>query len=77
MPITTLFKRIQQNRALNTWLKEQRQERLVAEHLNAHLQRDIGIDQQGVQAPLTWKEPKQETRTQTRSFKKRVRPDSA
>ncbi|GGX47082.1 hypothetical protein [Saccharospirillum salsuginis] len=77
MQLVNFFQLIQQRRALNKWLKEQREERFVAEHLNDHMQRDIGIGQQGVQAPLTWKEPKRETREQSRSIKERAGPSSA
>lgn len=60
--ITKLMNRINQRRELNRWLQEKRAERYVADHLNSHLQKDIGLHQQSVEAPLTWREPKQDLR---------------
>ncbi len=77
MKLANFFQFVQQRRALNQWLKEQRQERFLIEHLSDHLQRDIGINQQGTQVPLTWKKPKQETREQSKSIKERAGPSSA
>ncbi|MEX0623746.1 MAG: hypothetical protein WD251_07550, partial [Saccharospirillum sp.] len=64
--ITKLMNRINQRRELNRWLQEKRAERYVADHLNSHLQKDIGLHQQSVEAPLTWREPKQEIRQDLR-----------
>lgn len=62
--ITKLMNRINQRRELNRWLQEKRAERYVAEHLNNHLQKDIGLHQQSSEAPLIWRKPKQEKRQQ-------------
>lgn len=69
--ITKLMNRINQRRELNRWLQEKRAERYVAEHLNSHLQKDIGLHQQSVEAPLTWREPTQEVRQE----KQQQRPE--
>jgi hypothetical protein len=63
--IHKLLNRINQRRELNRWLAEKRAERYVAEHLNSHLQKDIGLAQQSSEIPLTWQEPKQKIREET------------
>lgn len=80
--ITKLMNRINQRRELNRWLQEKRAERYVAEHLNEHLQKDIGLGQQSSEMPLTWREPKhvlrQEKKQQARSpGEQKARPPSA
>ncbi len=67
--ITKLMNRINQRRELNRWLQEKRAERYVAEHLNSHLQKDIGLHQQSAEAPLTWREPKQDLHQEKRQQK--------
>lgn len=67
--ITKLMNRINQRRELNRWLQEKRAERYIAEHLNSHLQKDIGLGQQSSEAPLTWREPKQAVRQEKQQQK--------
>ncbi|WP_028670219.1 hypothetical protein [Saccharospirillum impatiens] len=69
--ITKLMNRINQRRELNRWLQEKRAERYVAEHLNSHLQKDIGLGQQAPEAPLTWREPQEKSRQE----KQQQRPE--
>ncbi|MEX1216068.1 hypothetical protein [Saccharospirillum sp.] len=73
--ITKLMNRINQRRELNRWLQEKRAERYVADHLNSHLQKDIGLHQQSVEAPLTWREPKQEIRQDLRQEERQQSPE--
>lgn len=73
--ITKLMNRINQRRELNRWLQEKRAERYVAEHLNSHLQKDIGLHQQSSEAPLIWREPKQEVRQDLQQEKGLQKPE--
>lgn len=75
--LTKIIHHINQRRELNRWLKEKRDQRYLAEHLSVHLQNDIGLNQQGVEAPLTWQEPKQQVREKSRQGKERAGPRSA
>lgn len=78
MSLTRLIQRLNQRRELNRWLKEKRQQRYLADHLNEHLQRDIGLSQQGSERPLRWHEPEApEREEQAREGKERAGPGSA
>lgn len=73
--INKLMNRINQRRELNRWLQGKRAERYVAEHLNNHLQKDIGLHQQSSEAPLIWREPKQETRQELHQESQQQEPE--
>lgn len=74
---TQLINRLNQRRELNRWLKEKRRYRYIAGELSEHLRRDIGLDQQSVEPPLTWQEPKQQPEEKRKPGKERAGPDSA
>lgn len=77
MSLIRLIQRLNQRRELNRWLQEKRQQRYLASHLSEHLQRDIGLTQQGVERPLTWREPEDENREQSEPGQERAGPGSA
>lgn len=75
--LTKIINLLNQRRELNRWLKEKRAHRFLAGELSPHLQKDIGLHNQSVEAPLTWQEPKEEIREKSRQGKERAGPRSA
>lgn len=75
--LTKIINHVNQRRELNRWLKEKRAHRFLADELSPHLQKDIGLHNQSVEAPLTWQEPKEEIREKSRQGKERAGPRSA
>lgn len=77
MLVNKLINYLHRRRELNQWLKEKRQQRLLADHLSDHLQADIGLHQQTAERPLIWKTVKATRKEQASTGKERAGPGSA
>lgn len=77
MKLINLFQRIKQRRDLNSWLKQQRRNRLDLENLSPHMRKDLGLDNVTCEQPLIWEAPARQEPAAVKPKKERAGPSSA